>query len=198
MRTIRQSKTTSLRTFRNRMGGRSLARRCSPMSDRHPLRYELRCLWANLLAGMRLTFGLRIELSAFRISLAQFLALNVLLWLVAIVDDGISAGFDAHFNIFGLLQQIFFTLLLVLASFALARIYRRRELAMALPVLLTAGELPIDLCLLVLTAGDALDATPDFLRLARWWLFLIWFAFMAGRSVAVALAPSAARRLQRA
>ena len=67
-----------------------------------------------------------------------------------------------------------------------------------MPVLLTTGELPIDLCLLALTAGDALDATPDFLRLARWWLFLIWFAFMAGRSVAVALAPSAARRWQRA
>jgi hypothetical protein len=69
---------------------------------------------------------------------------------------------------------------------------------MALPLLLTAGELPIDVCLLALTAADAANVTPLLLRLVRWWLFLAWFAFMAGRSLAVALGPSSVRRMQRA
>jgi hypothetical protein len=163
-----------------------------------PITYLLHCLRANVGAGIRLASGLKVRLLDFRVSVAQLVGLNLVLWLIALADDALSAGPEGEFNIFGLVQQAFFSLLFVLLAGAFARAYRRRELALALPVLLAAGEIPIDLCLLLFTASDAVGVLPEMLLVMRWWIFLLWFAFMAGRSLAVALGPSAPRRFPRA
>lgn len=168
------------------------------MSVNPTLLYHARCLVANLRAGARLALGLPTELVSFRIALAQFFLLNALLWLVAIVDDGIATGFEGRFNVLGFMEQVAFTVLFVLAAVGLARLYRKPHLALALPVLLAAGELPIDLTHLGLTIGAVNSVVPGDWSVTSWWFFLAWFALMAGRSIAVALAPSAPRRIVRA
>ena len=131
------------------------------MAESPPLRYVARRLLANLAAGARLAFGAPVSLVSFRVSVPQFLALTLLLWVVAGLDDLINVGLDGRFNIFGLLQQVFFSLLFVLASLALARLYRHPHLALALPVLLAAGELPIDATHLLLSVADTGEFLSD-------------------------------------
>src|SRR5438876_8763051 len=168
------------------------------MAESPPLRYVARRLLANLAAGSRLAFGAPVSLVSFRVSVPQFLALTLLLWVVAGLDDLINVGLDGRFNIFGLLQQVFFSLLFVLASLALARLYRHPHLALALPVLLAAGELPIDATHLLLSVADTGEFLSDEVKTASWWVLLIWFTVMAARRMAVAVGPSGWRRTQRA
>lgn len=168
------------------------------MIDSGALRYQLRCLGANLLAGARLVLGLRTDQVAFRISFAQFVWLNLLLLAIATVDDAIAAGGGGRFNAYGLALTVFNTVLVVLVAWLLARAFRQPHLALALPVMLAAGEPLIDLAHLALTVGDALERIPDRANLAGWWLLLGWSIAMTVRAIAVALGPSRALRWPRA
>ncbi len=103
------------------------------------MRALARGLLADLAAGARLALFLPVRRLAFRVGLAELLALFVVSALVQIGADALRFGADATFSWYGLGNEVFSGGLLLLTSAVLALVNRDRALATAIPTIVLAS-----------------------------------------------------------
>ena len=156
--------------------------------------YFLRALARNLAAGLRLaTLFPRVERASFRFDLAQLIALTVVSALIDIVTDWLGADAQAVFSWAGLQGEVYAFGLMLLTSALLAALWRDARLFVALPIMVMAGVIVVQIVHgLPLAWPDALseDAENDFDLAVG-----VWMALMCMRAVYIA---AAAPRLHRA
>jgi hypothetical protein len=103
------------------------------------MRAAIHALGRNLAAGLRLALMMRVERSAFRVSVVQLLLLVVLSAAIDIDADWVRAAPDARFSLLGLHGEIFALGLLALVSAILSILRRDSDLYLALPVVILAS-----------------------------------------------------------
>jgi hypothetical protein len=148
-----------------------------------------RDLFRNLVAGARVVFGRPVTLLSFRVGIAQLLVLIAVSALLDIAVDATRAGPGSEFTLTGLVGEGFFGGLLMLFAALLALAFRQPGYALALPVVVLAGEWPLQLVrmLIVLAVGDHPARMGAGLRAEQ--VVLLWTLFWLWRSAAVSLAP---------
>ena len=107
------------------------------------MRYFLAALLRNLVAGARLAFFAPVGRAAFRLETWQWLAIFVVSGLVDIALDGLRAQAGAQFTILGIDGELFALGLLMVTSGLLAAVWRDTGLFVALPIVVLAGFLPV-------------------------------------------------------
>ena len=143
-----------------------------------------RALAANLAAGARLALLLPVRRLAFRIDVAQLLALFVVSALVDVVADILRYGDEGVFSWYGLGNEVLSGGLLMLSAAVLSLAFRDRSLTLAIPVIALAA-FP------VLQLANALPWRA--LGVPAWagpWLdraVLLWIVVTLARTVHVAL-----------
>jgi Peptidase C13 family len=100
---------------------------------------DLTNLGCNLGAGFRLAMFVPVSRLAFRIDLAQLLLLFVASALIDVATDWIRFGPDATFSWFGAGGELIAAGLLLLTAALQALVFRKRSLALAIPVLALAS-----------------------------------------------------------
>jgi hypothetical protein len=149
----------------------------------------LRDLVRNLGSGARLVFGLPVTRLDFRIGVPPLLALFVFSALVDLAVDWVEREPGAVFTLHGFVGEAFFGAVLMLLTTLLSRAFRQPGYVLALPVIVLAGEWPLQLARAALTAtvGDELSlfgaAMPSERIITLWTVFWLW------RAAAVSLAP---------
>jgi hypothetical protein len=103
------------------------------------MRAAIHALGRNLAAGLRVALLMRVERSAFRVSVVQLLLLVVLSAAIDIDADWVRAAPDARFSLLGLHGEIFALGLLALVSAILSILRRDSDLYLALPVVILAS-----------------------------------------------------------
>lgn len=148
------------------------------------MRALARGLLADLAAGARLALFLPVRRLAFRVGLAELLALFVVSALVQIGADALRFGEGAAFSWHGLGNEVFSGGLLLLTSAVLALVNRDRALATAIPTIVLAS-FPL------LQLANAISWTrfdvPVGFAVAVDTVILVWIVAVLVRSVHVAL-----------
>ena len=103
------------------------------------MRALARGLLADLAAGARLALFLPVRRLAFRVGLAELLALFVVSALVQVGAAALRIGGNATFSWYGLGNEVFSGGLLLLTSAVLALVNRDRALATAIPTIVLAS-----------------------------------------------------------
>lgn len=154
------------------------------------MRHPLRDLRRNLVAGVRLVTGQRVQLLDFRCDLPQLGALLLLGVLLRLLDESWSADFAVKLSVGGWVQEGFYTFLLLAVAAFLAHLLRQPHLQLALPCVLLAGLPTFELI------GWGGRLASESLRESWSWaeevsaaILLLWLFFWLGRSVAVSLFP---------
>ena len=153
-----------------------------------------RALAANLGAGARLALFLPVRRLAFRIDLAQLVALFVVSALVDVAADALRYG-DGEFSWYGLGSEILSGGILMASAALLALLFRDRSLTMAVPTIVLASFPLLQLA----NAVPWIELTGS--AAATWFIdraVLAWMVIVLGRSVYVALEYGARRRALRA
>jgi hypothetical protein len=142
----------------------------------------------NLLAGARLALFLPVSRYDFRVSPGNFVllwAFNLLVWLAGGMVRG---GFPGYVDYSALPVALAEIPLVLLASLAIASLYRRRELLLRLALLLISSEALFELAssviVIALHPADA-DATPA-AQLAVYLAYLSWVLAVGLRALWVA------------
>lgn len=148
----------------------------------------LRGLRRNLAAGLRLAAFARVSRYAFRVSAGDFALLwtfNLLAWLAG---DMLRVGFPGYFDFSALPTALAEIPLLLLASLIIASWYRRRELALALALLLIAPAALFELVstLIVIALGYAGAEVATALQFAVYVAYLAWMMAVFLRALWVA------------
>jgi hypothetical protein len=153
------------------------------------MRPFLRDLGRNLASGGLLVFGQRVSRLQFRIGVPQLLALFVVSALLDIALDALRGGPGSVFAVTGLVAEGFYGAVLMLFAAALAMIFRQRDYALALPVVLLSGEWPLQLVRMLVTfaVGEDVSLFGSALRAEQ--VLLVWTLFWFWRAAAVSLAP---------
>ena len=148
-----------------------------------------RDLLRNLIAGARVVFGRPVTLLSFRIGIAQLLVLIVVSALLDIAVDAMRVGPGGEFTLTGLVGEGFFGALLMLFAALLALAFRQPGYALALPVVVLAGEWPLQVVrmLVALAVGDHPGRMGAGLRAEQ--VVQLWTLFWLWRSAAVSLSP---------
>src|SRR5215471_7016453 len=102
-----------------------------------------RDLGRNLLSGGLMVFGQRAPRLSFRISVPQLIALFAVSALLDIALDFVRQDGGAVFTSYGLVGEAFYGAVLMLFAALLALAFRQPAYALALPVVLLAGEWPL-------------------------------------------------------
>lgn len=155
-----------------------------------PMRKMFTDLVRNLVAGARLAVGLRASVASFRISVGALLVLLATTVALDIALDWLRVGPAGGFSHWGLQSQALYVPVLLLCAAILSLVARQSHLMLALPVMIIASEPLLSVAgfgyRVFWEAPRSLD--PRIAWLA-WSLLTLWGLFIAGRAIALALAP---------
>jgi hypothetical protein len=163
------------------------------------MNHALRGLGRNLVAGLRLALFLPVERLAFRIGLAELVALFVASSAFDVLTDWVAYGPDAQFSWLGLGGELFSAGAVLLVAAALALAFRQRQLALAIPVIAFASYFVVQLAHtapFALAASD--ESIPAWAGDAFTTALATWSVAILIRTVAVALSPVHPHRWRRA
>ncbi len=148
----------------------------------------------NLLAGLRLAFGLPVSLLSFRVSVRQFLLIVAVGILIGAINDFLRAGPGAVLSPHAIVYEGFDAALFLLIGAILSAAYRQPHLRLALPVIVLASQPALGIAnLLLALPGNQAGITGYRTQVVGFWLLIIWIAFIYWRAVAIALVPREAR-----
>src|SRR5205085_12328890 len=173
------------------------ARARNALTPVNPVRYFLSNLGRNLVAGLRTSFFLPVSRLAFRVDLAQLVALFIVSALLDVVRDWLRTDSDRVFSLLGAGTEFYGAGVLLFIAAILALAYRQRGLMVRLPLLVLAA-LPI---LQIALEAPALvhDMTGSALASAvTYYVVLVWIVAVFVRTMALAMAPSTAVRMPHA
>lgn len=157
------------------------------------MRYALASLFRNLVAGLRLSLFMPVTRLAFRIGLAQVLLLFAFSAAIDVAGDWSRTGPVREFSLFGAGSELYSGALLLLASAALALVFRQRALALAIPAIVLAS-VPLVQGLNYLLPVVQVDSIPSGIGAELFGrLLVLWMVAILVRSVAVAFAPPTSR-----
>jgi len=148
----------------------------------------LQGLKRNLLAGVRLALFLRVSRYDFRISPGDFVllwAFNLLAWLAGGMLRG---GFPGYIDYGALPMALAEIPLVLMASLVIATLYRRRELLLALALLMISSDALFELVSSVIVIGLGLaeaDIAPA-VQLTVYLAYLAWVLAVVLRALWVA------------
>src|SRR5262252_3951984 len=128
----------------------------------------------NLMAGLRLAFGVPVSLLSFRVSVRQFVLLAVLSIVFGIVNDYLRAGPGATLSPRAIVYEGFEVAVLLFMGALLSAAYRQPHLLLALP-------------------GNQGGLWGYRIQWIGFWLLIVWIAVIYWRSVAIALVPKEPR-----
>jgi hypothetical protein len=161
------------------------------------LRYFLSSLGRNLVAGLRTSFFLPVSRLAFRVDLAQVLALFVVSALLDLLRDWLRTDSDRVFSLLGAGTEFYGAGVLLFIAAILALAYRQRGLMLRLPLIALAALPSLQIALELPTLVR--DATQSVLVSAVvYYLVITWIVVVFIRCVALAMAPSTTVRVWRA
>ncbi len=144
----------------------------------------------NLVAGLRLSFGLPVSLLSFRASVRQLLLLIAVSVLVGAVNDYVRAGPGASLSMHAIVYEGFEAAVLLLMGAILSAAYRQPHLRLALPVIVLASDPVLGIANLILALpGNQAGVLGYQIQWAGFWLLVVWIAFIYWRAVAIALVP---------
>ncbi|MGA8148197.1 MAG: C13 family peptidase, partial [Gallionellaceae bacterium] len=148
----------------------------------------LRGLWRNLAAGLRLAVFAPVSRYDFRVSPGDFAMLwsfNLLAWLAG---DMLRIGLPGYVDFSALPAALAEIPLVLLASLVIASWYRRRELVLALALLLIAPGALFELVstLIVIGLGFAGDVVAAAVQLKVYAVYLAWMVAVFLRALWVA------------
>jgi hypothetical protein len=161
------------------------------------MRYTFFNLMRNLVAGLRTVFFLPVSQLAFRIDLTQVLLLFLLSAGLDIARDVLRTGPDRVFSLLGAGTEFFGAGVLMFIAIVLALLYRQRPLVLALPVIVLASLPALMVALELPTLLHDLGA-PPWSGVVAGNGVLVWIVVVFIRCVALAMAPTTARRIPRA
>ena len=146
-------------------------------------------LGRNLLSGGLMVFGQRATRLSFRVNVPQLIALFVVSALLDIALDFVRQGGGAVFTSYGLVGEAFYGAILMVFAALLALAFRQPAYALALPVVLLAGEWPLMVVRMgvELAFGEDRSLFGSAVRAEQ--ALLLWTFFWLWRSAATALAP---------
>lgn len=148
----------------------------------------------NLLAGLRLAFGLPVSLLSFRVSVRQFMLIVAVGILIGAINDFLRAGPGAALSPHAIVYEGFDAALFLLIGAILSAAYRQPHLRLALPVIVLASQPALGIAnLLLALPGNQAGITGYRTQVVGFWLLIIWIAFIYWRAVAIALVPREAR-----
>ena len=160
------------------------------------MRATLSALVANVRAGVRLALFRRVARLDFRI---DALALVLLVVISALVDVGVErllAGPDALLDPVAFGGELASLAVLVLVAAVLAAAFADASLALALPVVVLASMLLIQVGMLLPLAFDFLPEAPEWTGDIVHVAFLAWYLAVLVRATFVALQPAGRRALR--
>jgi Peptidase C13 family len=159
-----------------------------------PLRQAVSDFGRNLLAGLRVSFGLPVSLLAFRVSIRQLLLLVALSILFGAANDFLRAGPDSILSVHAIVYEGFEVAVLLLTAAVLSAAYTQAHLRLAIPVIVLASEPMLGLANLILALpGNQVGIVGYRIQWAGFWLLMVWIALIYWRAVAIALVPRAPR-----
>lgn len=123
------------------------------------MRYALTALVRNLAAGARLALFRRVDRTAFRFDLVQWVLIVVVSAMLDVALDGVRAGPDASWSPLGVNGELFALGLLMLTSAIIAVLCRDASIFMALPIAALAG-FPLLQIVHALPAAARFDLPP--------------------------------------
>lgn len=151
----------------------------------------------NLGSGLRLAFLRRVRRHDFRVGIADLLVLVVAMSLFDIGVDYLKYGSDGVFSWFGVTGEMYgFGVVMLVAAF-LGVAYRRRSLALSVPIALFAAYPPLQLAHLLPHLAPPDTVAAAVLGVAEEYLLLGWSVIIFVRSVAVGLDGDGRRRALR-
>ena len=145
----------------------------------------LRRLKQNLVAGIRLALFLKVRVLDFRISPEDYTALFVFNLLVWLVVGMLRFGFSGALNPAALTAPLLQVPLTLLVCLVIAHIYGRRELMLALALLLIASDAVFEVFGTVLQVALLWQALPPAVSAALYYTYLAWSLAVIFRVVAL-------------
>src|SRR5689334_15449837 len=103
------------------------------------MRYRLTALLRNLAAGARIASFMRVDRSAFRFDLAQWILIVAFSAVLDIALDGLRASPGASWSPLGVNGELFALGLLMLTSAVVAMLCRDAAIFVALPIVVLAA-----------------------------------------------------------
>jgi hypothetical protein len=144
----------------------------------------------NLVAGLRVAFGLPVSVLSFRLSVRQFVLLVVLGVLIGMVNDYLRAGPGSSLSPHAIVFEGFEVAVLLLMAALLSLAYRQPHLKLAIPVIVLASGPAMGIAnLLLALPGNQGGITGYRIQVAGFWLLIAWVAIIYWRAVAIALVP---------
>jgi hypothetical protein len=160
------------------------------------MRYALTALVRNLVAGARLASFVRVDRTAFRVDLVQWVLIVVVSALVDIALDGVRAAPDASWSPLGVNGELFALGLLMVTSAVIAMLCRDAALFVALPIA-TLAAFPLLQVVHALPAALHFDL-PEPWSTAFEIAMLAWMVLLCVRAVHVLSESPKSRRIVRA
>jgi hypothetical protein len=158
------------------------------------MRNGMNALGRNLAAGLRLALFMRVDRSAFRISVTQLVLIVVVSAAIDIDADWVRAAHEARFSILGLHGELFALGLLTLSSAVIAMLRRDRDVYLALPVVILASLPAVQIVHLLPDLPAAGGAMPALARQVFDYAIFAWMLLLAMRAVYVCVDPQGRRR----
>jgi Peptidase C13 family len=150
----------------------------------------LRDLVRNMASGGLLVFGQPVGRLRFRIGVAQLITLFVVSALLDIGVDAMRRDPSSLFTMTGTVAEGFFGALLMLFAALLSLAFRQPGFALTLPVILLAGEWPMQLVRICLGLAIRNEWVSPLAGVRVEQVLLAWTLFWLWRSAAVSLAPA--------
>jgi hypothetical protein len=158
------------------------------------VRQALADLGRNLVAGLRLAFGLPVTLLTFRVTVRQLLLLLAISVLIGAANDYVRAGPGATLAPQAIVYEGFVAAVLLLMGAVLSAAFRQPHLKLALPVIVLASDPALGIANLILALpGNQGGMTGYRIQWIGFWLLMAWIAFIYWRAVATALVPKEPR-----
>jgi hypothetical protein len=160
------------------------------MTAASPVRQASIDFLRNLQSGLRLAFGLRVSLLAFRVSVWQLLLLLCLGVLIGVTNDYVRAGAHPTLSLHAIVYEGFEAASLLLTGALLSAAFRQPHLRLALPVIVLASDPALGVLNFILALpGNQGSVLGYSLQWAGFWLLVAWIAFIYWRAIATALIP---------
>jgi peptidase C13-like protein len=151
-------------------------------------------LGRNLVAGVRLAFGLPVSLLSFRVTVRQLLLLLAISVLIGAANDYLRAGPGAILAPQAIVYEGFEAALLLLMAVVLSAAFRQPHLRLALPVIVLSSDPALGIANLILALpGNQGGMTGYRIQWIGFWLLIVWIALIYWRAVAIALVPKEPR-----
>ena len=147
-------------------------------------------LGRNLVAGLRLAFGLPVSLLSFRVTVRQLLMLLAISVLIGAVNDYVRAGPGAIMAPQAIVYEGFEAAVLLLMGAVLSAAFGQQHLRLALPVIVLASDPALGLANIILALPGNQGGLAGYrIQWIGFWLLIVWIALIYWRAVAIALVP---------